>query len=82
MGPVPGGSTSLRARSPHGAAVLMGATSLGARPPCALAVLTALQSSWGFSLLFLFSPSLPLPAPGRRNRPSAAALGLVRIRHP
>jgi hypothetical protein len=38
------GSTSLRARGPHGAAVLMGPTTLGARPPYALAVLTALQS--------------------------------------
>ena len=37
---------NLRARSLHGAAVLMGSTSLGARPPCALAALTALQSSW------------------------------------
>jgi len=41
----PMGSTSLRARGPHGAAVLMGSTSLGARPPYALVVLTVLQSS-------------------------------------
>jgi len=33
------GSTSLRARGPHGPAVLMGPTSLGARPPYAVVLM-------------------------------------------